>query len=389
MAKISNRFWFMLHGWVSLPIWILFSFICLTGTVAVLSHELTWLTNPAARATNPNELPAKPVDELMLVVEKAYPNAQVMGAMTFEPYIVNAITFTDADKPYAIAYVNQYTGEIQQINEGITFIGFMRSLHGWLLFPWQGGYSVGYYLVCSMALLMLASLVTGLIVYKRFWRSFFAPKLRLTQGKKTLLSDLHKLSGVWSIWFIAIMSLTGLWYLVQAIFWHADIDIEHHAPMIAAEQVPLVEAGDLKVPSANISFTEALSLAKQRFPDFQPSYVMLPEHQRDMYHLSGSGDHIFYDQYSYSLSINPWTGEIASATSPETMTGMQTLMHIADPLHYGTLGGIWTKLIWFCFGLVLSGMSITGFMMWGLRHVRAFKQAETKDLAADMIGEAR
>lgn len=389
MAKISNRFWFMLHGWVSLPIWILFSFICLTGTVAVLSHELTWLTNPAARATNPNELPAKPVDELMLVVEKAYPNAQVMGAMTLEPYLVNAITFTDADKPYAIAYVNQYTGEIQQINEGLTFIGFMRSLHGWLLFPWQSGYSVGYYLVCSMALLMLASLITGLIVYKRFWRSFFAPKLRLTQGKKTLLSDLHKLSGVWSIWFIAIMSLTGLWYLVQAIFWHADIDIESHAPMIAAEQVPLMQAGDTQLPSANVSFTEALSLAKQRFPDFQPSYVMLPEHQRDMYHLSGSGDHIFYDQYSYSLSINPWTGEIASATSPETMTGMQTLMHIADPLHYGTLGGIWTKLIWFFFGLVLSGMSLTGFMMWGLRHVRAFKQAETKDLAANMIGEAR
>lgn len=150
-----------------------------------------------------------------------------------------------------------------------------------------------------------------------------------------------------------------------------------------------MQAGDTQLPSANVSFTEALSLAKQRFPDFQPSYVMLPEHQRDMYHLSGSGDHIFYDQYSYSLSINPWTGEIASATSPETMTGMQTLMHIADPLHYGTLAGIWTKLIWFFFGLVLSGMSITGFMMWGLRHVRAFKQAETKDLAADMIGEAR
>ncbi len=136
MAKVSNRFWFMLHGWVSLPIWLLFCFICLTGTVAVLSHELTWLTNPAARALNPDELPAKPVDELMLAVEKAYPNAQVMGAMTFEPYLVNAITFTDTDKPYAIAYVNQYTGEIQQINEGLTFIGFMRSLH--FLQSWRG-----------------------------------------------------------------------------------------------------------------------------------------------------------------------------------------------------------------------------------------------------------
>ena len=387
MAKISNRFWFMLHGWVSLPIWLLFCFICLTGTIAVLSHEITWLTNPASRALNPNDLPEKPVSELMTIVETAYPSAAVTGAMTLEPYLVNVVMFSDADKPFAMAYVNQYTGEIQQINEGMTFVGFIRSLHAWLLFPWQSSYSLGYYLVCSMALFMLASLVTGLIVYKRFWRSLFAPKLRLNQGKKTLLADLHKLSGVWSIWFIAIMAVTGLWYLVQAIFWHADIDIEPHAPLVAAEQLPFVQKSDMKPAVPNVSLTQALTLAQTRFPNFQPSYVMQPEHNRGMYHLSGSGDHIFYDQYSYNLSINPWTGEVASATSPETMTGMQTLMHIADPLHYGTLGGIWTKIIWFIFGLILSGMSITGFMMWGLRNLRAFKNASVPNTATDLLEE--
>ncbi|MCU8092729.1 PepSY domain-containing protein [Shewanella sp. SM20] len=389
MAKISNRFWFMLHGWVSLPIWLLFCFICLTGTIAVLSHEITWLTNPASRALNPNDLPVKPVSELMTLVEEAYPSAAVSGAMTLEPYMVNVIMFSDADKPYAMAYVNQYTGEIQQINEGMTFSGFIRSLHAWLLFPWQSGYSLGYYLVCSMALFMLASLVTGLIVYKRFWRSFFAPKLRVSQGKKTLLADLHKLSGVWSIWFIAIMAVTGLWYLVQAIFWHADIDIEPHAPLVAAEQLPFIQKGDVNPADPSVSFAQALTLAQTHFPDFQPSYVMKPEHNRDMYHLSGSGEHIFYDQYSYNLSINPWTGEIARATSPETMTGIQTLMHIADPLHYGTLGGIWTKIIWFIFGVILSGMSITGFMMWGLRNVRAIKKMGSPSTVADRLEEVR
>jgi uncharacterized iron-regulated membrane protein len=389
MAKISNRFWFMLHGWVSLPIWLLFCFICITGTVAVLSHEITWLANPASRAVNPDDLPVKPVSELMTIVEEAHPSAAVTGAMTFEPYLVNVVMFSDVDKPFAMAYVNQYTGEIQQINEGMTFIGFMRSLHSWLLFPWRSSYSVGYYLVCSMALFMLASLVTGLIVYKRFWRSFLTPKLRINQGKKTLLADLHKLSGVWSIWFIAIMSVTGLWYLVQAIFWHADIDIEPHAPLITAAQLPITQNRDANAPTVKVSFAQALTLAQTRFPDFQPSYVMQPEHSRDMYHLSGSGDHLFYDQYSYNLSINPWTGEVANATSPETMTGMQTLMHIADPLHYGTLGGIWTKFIWFIFGVILSGMSITGFMMWGLRNVRAFKRAESPSAATEMLGEMR
>src|SRR5690606_25702155 len=98
-----------------------------TGTIAVLSHELTWVTNPASRAINPMHLPAKPIDELMAVVEKTYPTAHVTGAISYESYLVTAVMFSDVDKPFAIAYVNQYNGEIQQINEGMTFIGFMRS----------------------------------------------------------------------------------------------------------------------------------------------------------------------------------------------------------------------------------------------------------------------
>ena len=371
MAKLSNRFWFQLHGWFSLPIWLIFCFVCLTGTIAVFSHELTWLTNPAARATNPDNLPAKPVAELVAKVQQAYPTSDVGTVMVFEPYLVHAVIFTDHDKPQAIAYINQYTGDIQQVNQGITFIGFMRSLHGWLLFPWQSSYSVGYYLVSAMALVMLGALVTGLIIYKNFWRSFTQPKIRFNQGKKTVLTDLHRLAGVWSIWFLMVMSATGLWYLVQAVIWHADIDIEPHAPLVAAEQLPATQT------QPPVSFADAVQIAQQRFPDFQPSYLMLPEHNRGMYSLMGGGDHIFYDQYSYHLRINPWTGDIAHEKSPASMTALQTVMHIADPLHYGTIGGIWTKAIWFVFGLLLSGMSITGFMIWGSRTVKAVLASRT------------
>ncbi|MDX3775282.1 PepSY-associated TM helix domain-containing protein [Chromatiaceae bacterium AAb-1] len=365
MAKPGYRFWFQLHGWFSLPIWLIFCLVCITGTIAVFSHELTWLTNPASRAVNPDNLPARPVPELVAAVQQQYPTADVGTVMVFEPYLVNAIIFSDHDKPFAIAYVNQYTGNIQQINEGITFIGFMRSLHGWLLFPWQSGYSVGYYLVSAMGIVMLGALVTGLIIYKNFWRAFTQPKLRFNQGKKTLLTDLHRLAGVWSIWFLIVMSVTGLWYLVQAIMWHADVDIEPHAPLVAVEDLP---AEQIRPP---VDFTKAMEIAQQRFPDFQPSYLMLPEHNRGMYNLMGSGNHIFYDQYSYNLAINPWTGDIAYEKSPQSMTALQTVMHLADPLHYGTIGGIWTKALWFLFGLILSGMSITGFMIWGSRTVKA------------------
>lgn len=372
MAKLSNRFWFQLHGWFSLPIWVIFCFVCLTGTISVISHELTWLTNASARANNPQNLEQKTAPELVEIVQQAYPSAKVSTVLAFESYLINAVIFTDSDKPYAIAYVNQYTGEIQQVNQGMTFVNFMRSLHGWLLFPWHHNYSIGYYLVCAMAIVMLGALVTGLVIYKNFWRAFTQPKIRLKQGKKTLLADLHRLAGVWSIWFLILMSVTGLWYLIQAIMWHNDIDIEPHPPIVAIEQLPL---NNTTIPTSSItppfSLTDALVVAKQRFPDFKSTYVMLPEHNRDTYKLYGEGDFIFHDQYAYGVIVNPWTGKLISERSPEKMTSLQTLSHIANPLHYGTIGGIWTKLIWFVFGVLLTGMSITGFLMWGTRTVKA------------------
>jgi len=334
----------------------------------VISHELTWLTNPAARASNPQNLAEKPVAELFAIVQQSYPSAKIKTVVTFEPYLVNAVIFTDSDKPFAVAYVNQYTGEIQEINQSMTFVNFMRSLHGWLLFPWQHNYSVGYYLVCAMAIVMLGALITGLVIYKNFWHAFLQPKIRINQGKKTLLADMHRLAGVWSLWFLMLMSLTGLWYLLQAILWHADIDLEPHTPIITIEQLP-VTSGD--IPKQPISLTDALAIAEQKFPNFKATYTMLPEHNRDTYKLYGAGDFIFYDQYSYGVIVNPWTGVIEGERSPAKMTALQTMSHIADPLHYGTIGGIWTKLIWFVFGVLLTGMSITGFLMWGTRTVRA------------------
>jgi hypothetical protein len=67
---------------------------------------------------------------------------------------------------------------------------------------------------------------------------------------------------------------------------------------------------------------------------------MLSEHKRDTYKLFGSGNFIFYDQYSYGVIVNPWNGVIKSVRQPADMTILQTLSHLADPSHYGVIGGI-------------------------------------------------
>ncbi|AYV14489.1 PepSY-associated TM helix domain-containing protein [Shewanella algae] len=368
MRKISNRFWYALHGWSALPIWALFCFICLTGTLAVMSHEITWLVNPNARATNPEQLPAKSVAELMRLFRQAYPTSDVSSVMTYEDYMVNVVNFSDRGKPLHRAYINQYTGDIQEISSGQTFIGFMRKLHGWLLFPWQQGYSIGYYLVSAMGIVMLGSLVSGLMIYKQFWRAFYVPKLRFHQGTKTLLTDLHRLAGVWSIWFILLMSLSGIWYLVQGILSHNEIELHEYAPVAKVAVLPN-QRQDFKV-----DLSQALQIAQQQYPQIALKFVRMPEHQRDNFYFYGSGGEIFFDSFSYRVAVNPWTGDVMQAQSPQNMNALQMVKHIVNPLHYGTFGGIWTKIVWFIFGVLLTGMSLTGCLMWRKKLVQVKQQ---------------
>src|SRR5690606_12248969 len=122
-----------------------------------------------------------------------------------------------------------------------------------------------------------------------------------------------------------------------------------------------------------IGLAQALAVAQQAMPEIRPSMVSMPEHNRDYFTVAGAGDWVLFDQYSWRVFINPWTGAVADTRSPAMMNALQTLTHIADPLHYGSLGGLWTKVIWFLFGLVLSGMSVSGFLIYGKRTVKAVK----------------
>ncbi len=381
--KVSNKRWFQLHGWFTLPVWVLFCFICLTGTLAVVSHEITWLVNEDARAHNPDSAPPLPMEAITGALTSQQPTADITGITVREPYLTYAVMFTDADKPYAIAYINQYTGEIQEINDGQTFIDFMRSLHGWLLFPWQQGYSIGYYIVSLLSLFVLGAVVTGMMVYKKFWRAFTQPTLRFTQGTKTLLSDLHKTTGAWSVWFLLVMGITGLWYLIQAVMWHNEIEIEPWPASLSAQQVPMNNESAAGKP---VSLNDAMVTARGLYPDLQPSFIMMPEHNRDTYKISGDQGEIFFDQYSYRIAVNPYNGEVTDNYSPSTMAPLQTVMHLADRLHFGTFGGITTKIIWFVFGLLISGMSITGFWMWRRKLVSETAASSSRSATTQTAG---
>ncbi|MBC2677857.1 PepSY-associated TM helix domain-containing protein [Pseudomonas baltica] len=376
--KSRSKIWFLVHSWLALPIWFFVLIVCVTGTLAVVSTEIMWLINPEMRANKPSD-DAQPLnyDQLMAAIERDHPELRVSNLIhpDGDYFAVNAsVTYPDGRSP--TVYVNPYTGVLQGVSPAFDFPAFTRALHGWWLVPFTNGFSWGWYLVSFLGLPLLVSLITGLVVYKKFWKGFLKPTLRLNQGARVFWGDFHRLSGIWSIWFIAVIAITGVWFLIRAILYDNQISISSYSPVtsvIARADVPLVADG---TPAPMIPVEQAIAVVKQQVPGLDASYVSLP---LNAYSPMEVGGRSWYPLMFQTASINPYTGQLISSHLLGDRNALEFVTESMRPLHTGDFGGLWIKLIWAFFGLLLSMMVLSGLMIWSKRTALATAQAFKRD----------
>ncbi|MGF6593126.1 PepSY-associated TM helix domain-containing protein [Pseudomonas sp. 2835] len=367
--KSKSRLWFLVHSWLALPIWFFVLIVCVTGTLAVVSQEIVWLANPDVRASKPDgDAERLSFQQVLDALHKAEPDMAVnfISQPDGSHFALTAsVVFPDGSAP--TLYVNPYTGAIQGKSPSFSFEAFTRALHGWWLVPFTNGYSWGWYLVSLLGLPMLASLVTGLVVYKRFWKGFFKPTLRLNHGARIFWGDFHRLSGIWSIWFIAVISITGTWFLIQAILAdnHVTISTEPVVPVIAREDVPRSESG---AAAPRISLDDATRIAKEQIPGLEVSFVSLPGNAYAHVYLGGRG---WYPLMFQTVNVNPYNSKVEAQFLINDRSALEFVTESMRPLHTGDFGGLAIKLIWAFFGLVLSMMVLSGLLIWTKRTAQA------------------
>lgn len=364
------KFWFLLHSWLAMPIWAFVFFVCLTGTLATVSQEINWLVDPAFRANKPSaEAQAIGFDGALAALHKSDPAADVQWMMQTEDYFAIQARVTYPDASSATLYVNPYSGAIQGKAPEMSLRGFLRALHGWLLIPFKGGTSLGWYLVSALSIPLLGSLITGLIVYKKFWRGFFKFRIRFSQGPRVAWGDFHRLAGVWSLWFVGVIAITAFWLLIQAVMWTARVSISTAGPpvMVAREEVPIVQPGQ-SVP--RIALSEAMQVSREHMPaGFTPTYVGIPSNAYSHVRVWGrSGSWPLLYEWT---SVNPYTGKVEDSRKLSDRSKLELVTESMRPLHAGDFGGLWVKLIWAFFGLLLSMMVLSGMLIWTKRTAQA------------------
>jgi len=358
-----KRRWLDWHRWAGLKLFILLSFVLITGTLATISHEIDWLIDPARRVAPATAPKAQDWDGLIAAAQSARPDWSIDWiAAPLDPWHAAEVVGVNADGERRRLLIHPGTLKIQGERGWFNAQRLFRDAHRRLMIfnVW------GIVLVSSLSLLMFASLVTGVLLYKKFWRGFFKkPRMR---DARTFWGDMHRLGGVWSLWFVAVIALTSFWYLVEALGSAAG---QRVAPV--PEQSPPTALASLT--AGTVSYNDLAARARAAIADYRITAVYPPQFAGDQIRFHGHATAILVRARANQVSFDSATGEMTAISNGEMLSPMQRISEMADPLHFGTFGGFWTKILYFVFGVILSGLSLSGVYVFSARIRNASMKA--------------
>lgn len=352
-APKAARTWWRVHQWVGLKLSLFMTFILFTGTLAVMSAEIDWLLQPSLRVA-PSSVEGPVAWAAIAENARGYPGvakANYISAPTASAFAAKVMVENEAGDLFFL-HAHPTTGEIQGTGPWVGAQRVLRNMHRHLNLPtW-----LGVPIVSSLAFILLISLVTSLVVYKKWWRGFTKPLRK--RDARTWWGDFHRLAGVWSLWFVALIALTGVWYFIESLGGNAPPHprVEREAPVNA------VQIGEG-------SLAAAIDAAVTAYPGLKVENVQLPG-EDGVLQLNGEYEAVLVRPRSNAVYVDARSAKVLLKTDGRDLSVHQRIGEMADPLHFGYFGGYWTKVPWFLFGFALTGLSLSGAAIYSLRIAR-------------------
>lgn len=358
----GRRRWFDLHSWIGLKLCLFMGFVCFTGTLAVFAQELDWLLHAEMRVT-PGAQRAS-WGTMVDAVQRAHPTWTLQGlsAPHASRFAARAQMRTD-DGRLRFVWVDPYSGKVTGDTHWFNVHRLLRNTHRHLMLPVKYGVP----LVAALAIPLLLSLVSSLFIYKRWWRGFFSwPR---ADRPRRLWGDIHRLCGVWSLWFVALIALTGGWYLVESLGGKAA-----PPPKIS---LPGNDGSAASAPADPAAIDRAVALLRQHWPELRVA-GMQPGTAGTGLLIDGQAQAWLVRDRANVAGFDLRDGRLLGIQDGRALDVHQRIAEMADPLHFGSFGGWPVRLLWFLAGAALTALSFTGVYLYGLRVADAFRSARKR-----------
>lgn len=364
-AAKKRSIWWRLHQWAGLQMSVFLAFVFVTGTLAVFSYEMDWMARPAMWASPTPVEDRADWGEVGAAAQAHAPDAEILNV--YGP-IHRASAFdvvARQDGTLKHIYVHPRTGEVTGEGGWPSVQRFLRNAHRHLMLPVKLGVSI----VTLAAVFLAVTLVTSFWVYKKWWRGF----LRWPKGRtaRALIGDIHRVAGVWSIWFVVLMILTSAWYFIEV--WGGSAP-----PANPREPAAPVQAEGARFDDPADALDAGIGALLAENPDYRVERILWPGEFTPHFQVHGWTDKaILVRPRANTAYIHAETGQVLDVVDPSALNAHQRIAEAADPLHFGTFGGYWTKTIWFVFGAALSALSVTGVAIYAMRIAKMARRPAT------------
>jgi len=383
MTARALRIWFLVHKWTSLIATIFLLLLCLTGLPLIFHEEIehTFEPHPELRELKA-DAPSIDYDKVVANALAARPG-EVVRFVSFDPEEPLGAVFTGATlvPPPDDGHTQQFdtrTGDLfpaEPPDDG--FMNLMLRLHTDLFMGLPGYLFLGF-----MGLLLVASLVSGVVVYTPFMRKLDFATVRSGRSTRLKWLDLHNVLGIVTLAWVLVVGVTGVintLALPIISLWQGGQLAEMTAPYKDAP--PLERLGSLH---------KALDTARKAAPGMEPSFVAFP----------GT---LFSSQHHYAVFMRgttPLTARLLKPALVDAQTGELTDMRempmyvktllVSQPLHFGDYGGLPLKIIWALLDLISIVVLGSGLYLWlGRRKVPLEKRlAELNGASLETEGRA-
>jgi len=374
-GKFSRNL-FKMHSWLGLITGTFLILLGLSGSVLVFRTELDQFANRELLHVSPSGTHTQKdaLTRCYRIITARYPDLDGIAwlnpdagpddAYNFRIYFNDTHLLT-----YDLALISfdPYTGAI--LREGPAS-NFMPSLIEWLFqfhFSFQLGIP-GAALTALFGITMLLSLLTGVIVYKKMiWKVLTFQISFNRKNWRTISSDLHRITGVWSLVFNAVIFFTGFWmnlFAFQPQTWQKEL--------IATRPNTLVSR------SPDQMYYKAMQVQ----PDMEPTYVYLPTQPGRKFEVRG------YEKGRWKLwgasnavKIDQQTGAVTQTIRLADKSPGERIEATFHPLHVGNFGGLTVKIMYVIIGLTPGLLAVTGFLLWWRRTRKANVRSKLHSLA--------
>lgn len=360
-----------IHIWLSLPAGLIISIVCITGAILTFEAEILEAYYPERYFVKEVKGEKIPLNQLVLVINKQLDDNSVASMkVTDDPE--RTYTATLAEGFRVTAFVDPYTGELKGIRKfGEGFFYDMMTLHRWLM---DGTRTWGKYIVGISTLLFVFIIISGIVWWvpsdkKRLKNRF---RIKIKNGLKRFLFDLHTALGIYASIFLLICCLTGLmwsfgWYrsAVNSLF-----GVENSAQQRGGHG----RGGKKEKPKAiNVeNWQIAYDNLNKIYPDNK--FITIADGSATV--LAKNAPHSrATDRYKFDAL----TGEIGDATIFSQQKSSSKVMAWAYALHVGAYGGILMRILTCLACIIGTSLPLTGYYIYYKKNFGKSKKKKKLD----------